>query len=56
MFGVSRMEGNTEHRPFLKKILLPISKPRMWLLISEVELCIRPPVKENPGKNVSKYF
>jgi hypothetical protein len=57
MFGVSRMEGNTEHRPFFyKKNLLPISKPRMWLLISEVELFIRPPVKKNPGKNVSKYF
>ncbi len=51
MFGVSRMEGNTEHRPFLyKKILLPISKPRMWLLISEVELFIRPPVKKIPEK------
>ncbi len=39
-----------------KKILLPISKPCLWLLISEVELFIRPPVKKNPGKNVSKYF
>jgi hypothetical protein len=28
----------------------------MWLLISEEELFIRPPVKKNPGKNVSKYF
>ena len=43
-----RVTPNTDL--FLKKILLPISKPRMWLLISEVELFIRPPVKKNPGK------
>jgi hypothetical protein len=28
----------------------------MWFLISEVELFIRPPVKKNHQKIVSKYF
>jgi len=37
-------------------VVLPISKPYVWLRISEVELFLGPHVKKNCGKNVSEYF
>ncbi len=55
MFGVSRMEGNTEHRPFLKKN--PTSDIKTTYVVTDIGIRIihTPSCEKNPGKNVSKY-